>query len=126
MKNKLVYKYVGKVLITFAILLLCPIIVSLVYKEPIIPFIIPAIISLVLGVLLNRLIPKNKYMYAKDGFLIVAISWILISLLSALPYVITKDASFIDALFESVSGLTTTSATIFKDVEKLQKTFKKG
>lgn len=121
MKNKLVYKYVGKVLITFAILLLCPIIVSLVYKEPIIPFIIPAIISLVLGVLLNRLIPKNKYMYAKDGFLIVAISWILISLLSALPYVITKDASFIDALFESVSGLTTTSATIFKDVEKLSK-----
>ncbi|MGN0966863.1 MAG: TrkH family potassium uptake protein [Candidatus Coprovivens sp.] len=121
MKNKLIYKYVGKVLITFAILLLCPIIVSLVYKETILPFIIPAIISLVLGVLLNRLKPKNKYMYAKDGFLIVAISWILISLLSALPYVITKDASFIDALFESVSGLTTTSATIFKDVEKLSK-----
>lgn len=121
MKNKLIYKYVGKVLIAFAILLLCPIIVSLVYKESIIPFIIPALISLVLGVLLNRLKPKNKYMYAKDGFLIVAISWILISLLSALPYVITKDASFIDALFESVSGLTTTGGTIFKEVESLSK-----
>ena len=121
MKNKLVYKYVGKVLITFAILLLCPIIVSLVYKDSIIPFIIPALISLILGVLLNRLKPTNKYMYAKDGFLIVAISWILISLLSALPYVITNDASVIDALFESVSGLTTTGATIFKDVEVLSK-----
>ncbi len=121
MKNKLVYKYVGKVLITFAILLLCPIIVSLVYKDSIIPFIIPALISLILGVLLNRLKPTNKYMYAKDGFLIVAISWILISILSALPYVITKDASFVDALFESVSGLTTTGATIFKDVESLSK-----
>ena len=121
MKNKLVYKYVGKVLITFAILLLCPIIVSLIYKDSIIPFIIPALISLILGVLLNRLKPTNKYMYAKDGFLIVAISWILISFLSALPYVITKDASFIDAIFESVSGLTTTGATIFKDVEVLSK-----
>jgi trk system potassium uptake protein TrkH len=121
MKNKLVYKYVGKVLITFAILLLCPIIVSLVYKDSIIPFIIPALISLILGILLNRLKPTNKYMYAKDGFLIVAISWILISFLSALPYVITKDASFIDAIFESVSGLTTTGATIFKDVEVLSK-----
>lgn len=121
MKNKLVYKYVGKVLITFAILLLCPIIVSLIYKDPIIPFVIPALISLILGVLLNRLKPINKYMYAKDGFLIVAISWILISFLSALPYVITKDASFIDAIFESVSGLTTTGATIFKDVEVLSK-----
>lgn len=121
MKNKLVYKYVGKVLITFAILLLCPIIVSLIYKDSIIPFVIPALISLILGVLLNRLKPINKYMYAKDGFLIVAISWILISFLSALPYVITKDASFIDAIFESVSGLTTTGATIFKDVEVLSK-----
>lgn len=121
MKNKLVYKYVGKVLITFAILLLCPIIVSLIYKDSIIPFIIPALISLILGVLLNRLKPTNKYMYAKDGFLIVSISWILISILSALPYVITKDASFIDAIFESVSGLTTTGATIFKDVEVLSK-----
>ena len=121
MKNKLVYKYVGKVLITFAILLLCPIIVSLIYKDSIIPFIIPALISLILGVLLNRLKPTNKYMYAKDGFLIVAISWILISFLSALPYVITKDASFIDAIFESVSGLTTTGATILKDVEVLSK-----
>jgi trk system potassium uptake protein TrkH len=121
MKNKLVYKYVGKVLITFAILLLCPIIVSLIYKDSIIPFVIPALISLILGVLLNRLKPTNKYMYAKDGFLIVAISWILISFLSALPYVITKDASVIDALFESVSGLTTTGATIFKDVEVLSK-----
>ena len=121
MKNKLVYKYVGKVLIAIAILLLCPIIVSIVYKNSIIPFIIPAISSLILGVLLNRLKPKNKYMYAKDGFLIVAISWILISLLSALPYVIAKDASFIDALFESVSGLTTTGATIFKEVESLSK-----
>lgn len=121
MKNKIVLKYTGKVLITFAILLLCPIIIALYYKESLIPFIIPTIISLILGILLNRLKPETKYLYAKDGFLIVAISWILISILSALPYVLTKDASFIDALFESVSGLTTTGATIFNDVEILSK-----
>ena len=121
MKNKLVYKYIGKVLIVFAILLLCPIIVSLIYKDPIIPFIIPLLISLTLGILLHRLKPESKYLYAKDGFLIVSISWIVISLLSALPYVLTKDANFIDALFESVSGLTTTGATIFNTVENLSK-----
>lgn len=121
MKNKLVYKYTGKVLITFAILLLCPIIISLYFKEPIIPFIIPTIISLIIGIILNSLKPETKYLYAKDGFLIVAISWILISILSALPYVLTNNANFIDALFESVSGLTTTGATIFNDVEILSK-----
>ena len=94
MKNKIVYKYTGKVLITFAILLLCPIIIALYYKEPIIPFIIPAIISLILGIILNKLKPETKYLYAKDGFLIVAISWILISILAALPYVLTNDATF--------------------------------
>ena len=121
MKNKLVYKYIGKVLITFAILLLCPIFVALIYREPILPFVIPAIISIIFGLLLNRLKTENQFLYAKDGFIIVSLAWIIISLLSALPYTLNGDATFIDALFESVSGLTTTGASIFKDVEILSK-----
>lgn len=121
MKNKLVYKYIGKVLITFAILLLCPIIVSIIYKEPILPFVIPALISITLGILLNRLKPDTKYLYAKDGFVIVALSWIIISILSALPFVINNDTNIINALFEAVSGLTTTGASIFNKVEELNK-----
>ena len=57
MRNKLVYKYIGKVLIGFAILLLCPILVELYYKESITPFLIPTSISMILGIVLNNLKP---------------------------------------------------------------------
>ena len=119
MRNKLVYKYIGKVLIGFAILILCPTIVSFIYKESIIPFIIPLIISLVLGLILNNIEPKNKNLYAKDGFSIVTMSWIIICLIGSIPFMIGDKLSFFDALFETVSGLTTTGASIYKDVEHL-------
>lgn len=119
MRNKLVYKYIGKVLIGFSILLLFPIIVSFIYKENILPFFIPAIISLVVGLILNSLEPQNKNLYAKDGFVIVTMSWFLISLLGSIPFMIGDNLSFFDAFFEAVSGLTTTGATIYEDVEHL-------
>lgn len=119
MRNKLVYKYIGKVLIGFSILLLFPTIVSFIYKESIIPFILPTIISLILGLILNNIEPENKNLYAKDGFSIVTMSWIIISLLGSIPFIVGDNLSFFDALFETVSGLTTTGATIYKDVEHL-------
>lgn len=119
MRNKLVYKYLGKVLIGFSILLLFPIIVSLIYKESIIPFLLPSLISLVLGVLLNSIEPANKNLYAKDGFVIVTMSWFLISLIGSMPFMLGDNLSFFDAFFEAVSGLTTTGATIYEDVEHL-------
>ncbi|HAB65845.1 MAG TPA: potassium transporter KefA [Firmicutes bacterium] len=121
MKNKLVYKYVGKVLIGSSILLIFPIIVSLLYKENIIPFIIPAIISLLLGFIFNSLKVENKNLYAKDGFIIVALSWILISIIGSIPFIISCKLDFASSFFEAVSGLTTTGATIFEDVEHLPK-----
>lgn len=121
MKNKLVYKYISKVLIAFSILLILPMIVALIYREDIIPFIIPALLSLSIGYLVHHFIKDNKMLYAKDGFIIVGLSWIIISMFGALPLVISKDANFVDAFFEAVSGLTTTGATIFKDVEVLSK-----
>ena len=119
MRNKLVYKYVGKVLIGFAILLLCPVLIGLYYKESIIPYLIPSLVSLVIGLLLNSLKPDNKNLYAKDGFVIVTISWFLISIIGSIPYMICDKISFFDAFFETVSGLTTTGATIYNDVEIL-------
>ena len=119
MRNKLVYKYIGKVLIGFALLLLCPTIVSFIYKENIIPFIIPTIISLVLGIILNSIDPDNKNLYAKDGFSIVTMSWILICLIGSIPFIIGDNLSFYDAFFETVSGLTTTGASIYEDIEYL-------
>ena len=121
MKNKLVYKYIGKVLLAFASLMMFPMIVCVIYKENAIPFFVPALLSLFLGALLNSIKLKNKTVYAKDGFIIVALSWIIISIIGALPIFFNGDASFIDSLFEAVSGLTTTGASIFKDVELLNK-----
>lgn len=120
--NKLIFKYIGKVLIGFSILLLFPIWVCLIYSESIIPFVVPLIISLFTGIILNSLKVKNMTLYAKDGFIIVALSWIFMSILGALPFLFIK-IPFYDAIFESISGFTTTGATIFKDVEKLSKGF---
>ena len=119
MRNKLVYKYVGKVLIGFAILLLCPVLIGLYYKESIVPYIIPSLVSLAVGILLNSLKPTNKNLYAKDGFVIVTVSWFLISIIGSIPYMIGDKISFFDAFFEAVSGLTTTGASIYNDVETL-------
>ena len=121
MRNKLVYKYIGKVLIGFSILLLCPVLISLYYKETPLPFLIPFTISMIIGIILNNLKPKSQNLYAKDGFSIVTVSWILIALIGCIPFIIGDKLSFFDAIFESVSGLTTTGATIYNDVEHLSK-----
>lgn len=119
MRNKVVYKYLGKVLIGFSLLLLCPIIVSLIYKENPISFIVPALISLILGTILAFLKVENKNLYAKDGFVIVTMAWILISVIGSIPFIIGDKLTFFDALFETISGFTTTGATIYADVEHL-------
>ena len=75
--------------------------------------------SLSLGYYLNSLKVKGKGLYAKDGFIIVALSWIIISLLSAVPLYLGSNISFVDAIFESVSGLTTTGVSIYPNVEIL-------
>ena len=121
MKNKIIYKYIGKVLIGFSLLQLIPLFVSLFFKESILPFLIPLMISIIVGILLNSIKSESKRIYSKDGFFIVALSWIIISLISALPFVINKDLNYIDALFEAISGLTTTGASVFDNVEILNK-----
>ena len=121
MKNTLIYKYIGKVLIGLSIILVFPIFVAFYYHESIKGFIIPLLISLIIGFILTRFKCENKHLYAKDGFIIVALAWIIISILSSIPFIITCHISFFDAFFEAVSGLTTTGATIFEEVEHLNK-----
>ncbi len=72
------------------------------------------------GGLVSLLKPKNRTIYAREGFVIVALSWILMSLLGCLPFVISGCIpGFVDALFETVSGFTTTGASILTKVEAL-------
>lgn len=119
MKNKIIYKYVGKVLITFSILMILPIIVSLIFKESVLPFLVPSLLCFLTGFLLSRIKVSNQYIYAKDGFIIVSLSWILISLFAALPLFFSHSTDIISAIFEAVSGLTTTGSTVFGEVETL-------
>ena len=121
MRNLLIYKYVGKVLLGFSFLLLAPFIVCLFYGESLVPFLIPFILSLTLGYYLNSKKVTNNGLYAKDGLIIVALSWIIIGLLSAIPLYLGSNISFVDSLFESMSGLTTTGVTIYPNVEILSK-----
>ncbi len=119
MKNKIIYKYVGKVLITFSILMVLPIIVCLVYKENISYFLYPAIMCFLTGLLLSRIKVEKKYIYAKDGFIIVSLSWILISLFGSIPLSLSKSTDVVSSIFEAISALTTTGSTVFEDVESL-------
>lgn len=121
MNSRIIFKYIGKVLIGFSILFIFPIITSLIYNENYICFLIPQIVSLIIGLILNSIKLNSENIYSKDGLKIVALSWIIISIIGALPFYINNDASLIDSLFETVSGFTTTGATIFKDVERLSK-----
>ena len=121
MKNKAIYRYLGKVLMSFSAILLLPTLVAILNKERILPFLIPALISLLIGILFYLLFNKNKNLYAKEGFIIVSLSWIIISIIGGLPYMLNTKLPFSSAFFEAVSGLTTTGATIFPNVEILDK-----
>ena len=81
------------------------------------------VIAFILGVMISRKPPKKKNIYAREGFVIVALSWILISALGAVPLVLTHEIPhYIDAFFEMVSGFTTTGSSILTNVEALSHT----
>ncbi len=81
-----------------------------------------ALFCLAAGLLITRKKPPNITLYSREGFIIVALSWIVLSLFGAVPYFLSGTIpSFIDAVFESVSGFSTTGATIINDVEILPK-----
>ena len=74
-----------------------------------------------MGFLISKKVPENQKIYAKEGLVIVSISWIALSLFGALPFVFSnRIPSFIDAFFETVSGFTTTGASILSNVEALE------
>ncbi len=122
MNYGMIKRILGYVLLIEALCLTLPLICSLVYGEPhaLTVWTLCICICLMLGIVLTLGKPKSKQMFAKEGFVTVALSWIVISLFGAVPFVISGFIpSFTDALFETVSGFTTTGASILKDVERL-------
>lgn len=124
MNYKAIVGISGKVMMVMAAFLCVPLTVGIFYGEnAILPFAIPAGVLLLVG-LVCFLCTKNSdnNIYAKEGFVIVAVSWIIMSVVGALPFVLSGEIpNFWDALFESVSGFTTTGATVLPDVETLSR-----
>ncbi|MBR3680308.1 MAG: TrkH family potassium uptake protein [Oscillospiraceae bacterium] len=124
MNYRMVGYVLGMLLMFEGIFMAAPILTAAIYGESELSvFIGVALFCIGIGILTSKLCrPKTKTMFAREGYLIVAFSWILLSICGALPFVISGAIpSFIDALFESVSGFTTTGATILGDVESLPK-----
>ncbi|MBQ8351115.1 MAG: TrkH family potassium uptake protein [Clostridia bacterium] len=110
----------GLILSTEAGLLLAPTATALLYQESPLPFLITiaALLAIAVPLVLQR--PKNTRIYAKEGFVCVALGWILLSAFGALPFVLSGAIPhYADAFFETVSGFTTTGATILSAVEGL-------
>ena len=123
MNYRMIKYTLGWLLVFEAIFLTVPIITALVYGEMAgLAFGATLLACLGVGILAIYRRPKSTTLYSKDCFVVVALSWIVLSLFGALPFVISGvTRSYVDALFETVSGFTTTGATIFSDVEALPK-----
>lgn len=123
MNRSMVFYTTGKVLIVESVLLLLPLCVSLIYKElkEAFAFIVVAAIAAAVGIVLSLISkPKTKAIYAKEGFAIVSLAWIALSLFGAIPFTISGAIpSYIDAVFETVSGFTTTGASILTGFDSL-------
>ena len=123
MNKRMIAYILGILLLCEAGLLLLPTIVSLIYGESVVTSFLATIALLVAtGLILVAMKPKNKTIYARHGLVIVALGWILMSLFGALPFYFSGEIpNYLNALFESVSGFTTTGSSILTDVEALSK-----
>ncbi len=121
MNYKMVAYVLGRMMMVVAILLCLPFLLAIFTNEPTqLAFLIPILGLLLLGGILSFKRPKDTEFYAKEGLVIVALAWLLTSLFGALPFTLSGEVpSFVDAFFETVSGFTTTGATILTDIEKL-------
>ncbi|MBR5827599.1 MAG: TrkH family potassium uptake protein [Clostridia bacterium] len=124
MNRRMVLYTVGTVIKIEAALMLLPTICALIYKESCVKALLISIaLSLAAGFALTLISrPGNKVIYAREGFITVALAWIALSAFGALPFYISGEIpSYIDAFFETVSGFTTTGASILGNVEAMSR-----
>lgn len=121
MNTSMIRYILGHVLKIEAILLLLPCLTAVYYQEiQGVYYLLTAAICIVLGFLMTLRKPKNNVFYLKEGCVATALSWIFLSVFGCLPFVFSREIpSFTNALFETISGFTTTGASILEDVEAL-------
>ena len=125
MNTKIISYVISNLFKILMFLFLFPLAVSIYYKEGLkfsMAYIIPIIILCILSYFLSDKTPENQSFFSKEGLVIVSLSWLLISFFGALPFIISGSIpNMVDAFFESVSGFTTTGASILSEVESLSK-----
>lgn len=121
MNKRMIVYMLGRLLILEGLMLLFPAVVDVIYKEGVwAAYLITAAALVVIGLLLSIFRCKNRTIFSKEGLITVALGWIVLSIGGAVPFFATGEIpNFIDALFESVSGFTTTGGSILTDVESL-------
>ncbi len=122
MNQRMVFYTVGQIMRVTSFLLLLPAAVALLYRETTVwAFLIAVLVALASGTALTLLSrPRDHVIYAKEGFIIVSLAWLALSAIGALPFYLSGEiASYTDAFFETVSGFTTTGASILNNIENM-------
>ncbi|ERK60687.1 cation transport protein [Gemella bergeri ATCC 700627] len=127
MNYKMIFHVVGKMFKLLSALLMLPIFVSLIYKErqsTLLSFLAVAVLCYIFYFVIDYFTDgeRDRDFYNREGFVIVTLTWIIFSIFGALPFYFSGEIpNYIDSLFETVSGFTTTGSTILPDIEKLDK-----
>lgn len=119
MNYRMIFYTIGWILVILSGLIVLPLIVSLIYGESSsLSFVWTILIGLVPGVLLVCFPPKDKQIFAREGLIIVGLSWIIITIIGAFPFFLSNTIpNYIDALFESASGFSATGASVMSNFE---------
>ena len=120
MNKRLILKILGIILGIEGIFLLIPFAVALVCRENTAAFGVTALLCLAAGLPLGRMHTVKTRLQTRDGYMAVALSWLVMAVFGALPYSLSRVVpTYVDALFETVSGFTTTGSSVFATVETL-------
>ena len=121
MNYRMVFYLLGQMMRVEGVLMLLPLICTWIYHEDtLIAFLIPIVLLIAIGSVLTFRMPQKRDIFAKEGFVVVGLSWILLSVFGTMPFLLSGTIPhFCDALFETASGFTTTGASILTNVETL-------
>lgn len=120
MNNRIICQILGRVLLIEAALMTLPLIAGIWYGDNLLPFLITMAVTALAGFALVHVKSRTEDIFAREGFVVVGLSWILMSMFGALPFVLAGQIpNYIDALFETVSGFTTTGSSILKNFEEM-------
>jgi len=120
MNYRMIAYIIGHIVRIEALLMLPAMVCSFIYNESSwLAFLVPILAAAAVGTAITVRKPEDTRIFAKEGFVTVALAWIILSLFGAMPLTLAGKATYIDALFETVSGFTTTGASILSDVEAI-------